>query len=63
MTPDMLRAMPESDCLRVLAKWVGDLSPDWNRPTRFYERRDDIAEALRGLATRLDEALRPEGVR
>ncbi|WP_287994679.1 hypothetical protein [Acidiphilium sp.] len=33
-----------------LARRVGNLHPDWQRPERFYEARSEIAAELRRLA-------------
>jgi hypothetical protein len=39
-----------ADALARLAAEVCRLSPDWQRPERFFERRSDIAHELRLLA-------------
>ncbi len=34
-----------------LARRVGNLRPDWQRPERFYEARSELAAELRRLAS------------
>lgn len=38
--------------LDELARQIGNLRPDWQRPERFYETRSEIAAALRRLIHR-----------
>jgi hypothetical protein len=36
--------------LHELAQRIGRLAPSWQRPERFYQRRDDLADALHRIA-------------
>ena len=43
------------EVIAAIACRVARLRPDWQRPERFFEERSELAEALRRLASILDE--------
>lgn len=43
-----------AQAIRQLARQLGRLSPDWQNPERFFERRDEIERELRQLARRVE---------
>jgi len=46
----MNRGPSELPDLDELARRVGRLAPSWQRPERFYQQRDDLADALHQIA-------------
>ena len=46
----MNRGPSELPDLHELARRVGRLAPSWQRPERFYQQRDDLADALHQIA-------------
>lgn len=43
----------DAERLAEVARALGRLSPDWQRPERFFERRSELAAEIRRLAARL----------
>lgn len=41
--------------LDSLAQEIGRLRPDWQRPERFFERRDELRREARSIATQINE--------
>jgi hypothetical protein len=44
-----------AETARALGRLAERLSPDWNRPERFHERKSALIAAIRKLARRLDQ--------
>jgi len=42
--------------LRLLARDIGRLSPDWRCPERYFEERSEIEHKLKRLARELERA-------
>lgn len=40
--------------VKELARRVGRLSPNWREPERYFEERDMLERALRGVARQLE---------